>query len=383
MIGKNTNTQEKKRMKKYFSFILYNYCFFSISMIEKLIDFNDINFNILHYLLINFISNIFILSITSNISLDKIKGIIDEGCMIVFDYLTISREEYLNTNTYKIKYNDAIHFANQKILSKINTIVKSNGQIPNNLKPMTANKNLGLIMDGINLIKTIFCCLFKILLLNADLSYTPMLLRESITCTSLSGPERRECMSNWNSAVLKYINLQNYQKNIQEKILNHELYNQNNNATVLTLIKQDAKYCKKVDKIHNELNSILFHNMDIIEAFIENLIPDILTCIKAHNYSASAYNMYIGYLTEYITNTTYSEHVDIIVFIVIMLIVKNNNIHHITQNFTPHITVVNKYITNVKNKIATLSIEQLFNCSGHKLTIVHLLNCSFLSELAN
>ena len=33
-----------------------------------------------------------------------------------------------------------------------------------------------------------------------DLSYTPTLLRESITRTSLSGTERRECTSNWDSA---------------------------------------------------------------------------------------------------------------------------------------------------------------------------------------
>ncbi len=35
----------------------------------------------------------------------------------------------------------------------------------------------------------------------ADLSHTPTLLRESINRTSLSGTERRECTSNWDSAV--------------------------------------------------------------------------------------------------------------------------------------------------------------------------------------
>jgi hypothetical protein len=35
----------------------------------------------------------------------------------------------------------------------------------------------------------------------ADLSYTPTLLRESINRTSLSETERRECTSNWDSAV--------------------------------------------------------------------------------------------------------------------------------------------------------------------------------------
>lgn len=382
MIGKNTNTQEKKRMKKYFSFILYNYCFFSISMIEKLIDFNDINFNILHYLLINFISNIFILSITSNISLDKIKGIIEEGCIIVFDYLTISREEYLDTSTYKIKYNDAIHFAYQKILSKVNTIVKSNGQIPNNLKPMTANKNLGLIMDGINLIKAIFCCLFKTMFLNAEIQHSFSIMDEAVNKKSPGWDEKSIADRTKNNMILEFgmtgINLPYYQEKIHTILHTHELYNQNNSSELLTLIKHDAKNCKKVDKIHNELNSIVFHNMDIIELFIENLIPDILTCIKAHNYSASAYNMYIGYLTEY-TVCSDLQKVNIIVFIVIMLLVKNNNI----SDITPHITVVNKYITHVKNKLSSNSVEQLFNCPPHKLTVDHLLNCSFLNEMAN
>ena len=61
------NIQEKKVMKKYFSFIIYNYYFFSINMLEKLIDFTDINFNTIHYLLINFITNINILCLTNNI----------------------------------------------------------------------------------------------------------------------------------------------------------------------------------------------------------------------------------------------------------------------------------------------------------------------------
>lgn len=385
MIGKNTNTQEKKRMKKYFSFILHNYCFFSISMIEKLIDFNDINFNILHYLLINFISNIFILSITSNISLDKIKSIIEEGCIIVFDYLTISREEYLDTNTYKIKYNDAIHFAYQKILSKINTIVKYNGQTPNNLKPMTANKNLGLLIEGINLIKAVFCCLFKTMFLNAYNQHSFSIMDEAINKKRDGWNEKPIDNRKQSNLVFNFsmngINLPYYQEKIHIILHNHELYNQKNSSELLTLIKQDAKYCKKVDKIHNELNSIVFHNIDIVESFIEKLIPDILTCIKAHNFSASAYNMYIGHLTEYVTNTVHNglQTVNIIVFIVIMLLVKNNNI----SDNTPHITVVNKYITHVKNKLSTNSVEQLFNCPAHKLSIDYLLNCNFLSELGN
>jgi virulence-associated protein VapD len=255
MVSKNI--QEKKQMKKYFSFIIYNYCFFSINLFERLIDLADINFNTIHYLLINFITNIYILCLTNNISLDKIKPILDEGALIIFDYLTISREESLDTSTYKIKYNDAIHFAYQKILTKINIIVREQGSILNNLKSMNTNKNLSLVIEGINTIKNIFNCIFKIQFIH-------------------------------NLTILKYIDVTYYQSTISEL-----------KSNAMSHLTTDVILCKKIDKIHKQLNDILFYNIDILENFIITLIPDILSCIKSSDFNNNIYCIYFGYLTEY------------------------------------------------------------------------------------
>lgn len=412
MIEKNTHTQEKKRMKKYFSFIVHNYCFFSINMIEKLIDFNDINFNILHYLLINFISNIFILSITNNIALDKIKGFIEDGCMIIFDYLTISREEFSSGNitAYKIKYNDAIHFAYQKILTKINTVLKDSGKLQNNFKSMTTNKNMGLVLNGINLIKNIFCCLFKIQFLKSDIlllkyiniSYYQEKLHRINQLINNNTNLPVTLNSNTTTIFTPSLNTKSMLeelKSCQNKNgmgLEFNVSDKNTGSPIQQLNNNDNKRCKRVDKIHTEINNLLFHNMDIIETFIVNLIPYILTCIKLHNYSMSVYNIYISYLSDYVTNTActvqptmnssptrdgqrigitpvQTVYLDILVFIVIILLVKMNNIY----SNAPYIALINKYIIHVKNKMSNQSIEQLFNCNSTKLTIDNLFNCNF------
>lgn len=338
------NIQDKKQMKKYFSFIIYNYCFLSINMIEKLIDFSDINFNTIHYLLINFITNIYILCLTNNIQLDKIKAIIEEGCLIIFDYLTISREELSNTNTYKIKYNDAIHFAYKKILMRINIITKEEGSIINNLKPMNTTKNLALVIDGINLIKNIFCCLFK-------LQFT----------------------TNANK-ILKYIDISYYQYIISE-IKKHTAIH----------VNADLILCKKIDKLHKQLSSILFYNVDIIEHFIINLIPNILSFIKSSNFSQYIYNMYIGYLTEYycklkpnsMTLTTdglpYASHYsDLTTFIIIILLLQQYHHHTMDILQLPHTALIDKYYIILQNINYEQDCEKIFKIPFNQLTINHL-----------
>lgn len=335
------NIQEKKVMKKYFSFIIYNYYFFSINMLEKLIDFTDINFNTIHYLLINFITNIYILCLTNNISLDKIKIIIDEGTLIIFDYLTISREESLNTLTYKIKYNDAIHFAYQKMLIKINMIAKGNGQLPNNLKPMNTNKKLGQIIDGINIIKNIFICVFKIQFINKV-------------------------------SILKFIDITYYQSSISSFKINS------------TISKtQESILCKKIDKLHKQLCEVLFYNTDIIEHFIINLIPDILSCIKSSDFDNSIYSIYFGYLTEYyckLDQNKTNTYNDLNIFITIILIFR---LHHsnLFVSQLPYTVLIDKYNTILQNINYEQDCEKIFKVPLNKLTIDQLFSIDNYKQL--
>lgn len=318
-------------MKKYLSFIIYNYCYFSINIFEKLIDFSDINFNTIHYLLINFITNIYILCLTNNISLDKIKIIIDEGCLIIFDYLTISREECLNTSTYKVKYNDAIHFAYQKILSKINTIIKDQGLIPNNLKPMNTNKKLGLVIDGINIIKYIYNCIFK-------------------------------CQFIDNLTILKYIDINYYQSVITSL-----------KAKTIPNANIDSVICKKIDKIHKQLITKLFYNIDIIEHFIITLIPNILSCIKS-NFEISIYNIYLGYLTEHYcalnpnTHPNTNTYIDLKMFIILILLIRYQH-NNSSVALLPYTVLIDKYIMVLQNINFEQDCEKIFKLPITQLTI--------------
>lgn len=368
----NKNVQEKKQMKKYFSFIIYNYCFFSINMIEKLVEFADINFNTIHYLLINFITNIYIICLTNNISLDRIKTVIDEGALIIFDYLIISREECLNTTTYKIKYNDAIHFAYQKILSKINIIVKEQGSIPNNLKPMNTNKTLGLIIDGINIIKNIFNSIFKIQFnhnvstglqtpsANSTATGVRQILNQPMMDLELSVSGTSPISIGDNLTILKYIDITYYQNTISSLKSNAILH-----------ANTEKVICKKIDKIHKQLSDILFYNTDILEHFIINLIPDILSCIKSSDFDNNIYSIYFGYLTEYYcklyqnkTNTC----IDLNIFVIIILLFR---LHHsnLCVSQLPYTVLIDKYITILQNINYNQDCEKIFKLPLKQLTV--------------
>lgn len=292
-------------------------------MIEKLIDFGDINFNCIHYLLINFITNLYILGITNDISLEKLKTVLEEGCQIVFDYLTISREESLNTTAYKIKYNDAIHFAYQKMLSKMNTLVKGQCAVTNNLKPMNTNKHIGLLIDGVHIIKNMFICLFKIQFFNG-------------------------------TRMFKNICLDYYQREIAKlKGLNN--------------VNTEALYCKKIDKLHKKVNEYLFYNLDIIEQFIICLIPDILNTIKSSGFDIHVYNLYFGYISEYNsklnTNNLSIGSIDIHSFMIIILLFQRNN-----DNYLPYTMMIDKYYEYLKS----VNYEKIFNTNIQQLTVEHL-----------
>jgi hypothetical protein len=273
--------------------------------------------------------------------------------MIIFDYLIISREECINTNTYKIKYNDAIHFAYQKILSKINIIDKDRGSIINNLKSMNTNKSLYLTIYGINLIKSIFNCLFK-LQFTAD-----------------------------TNAFLKNIDIIYYQKTISELKSNAILH-----ATAETII------CKKIDKLHKQVSSILFYNVDIIEHFIINLIPDILSCIKSSDFDITIYSIYIGYLTEYncklkektqylTTQSTISlnHFYDLNIFIIIILLFQHHH-NNIAIPQLPYSVLIDKYYSILQNINFQQDCEKIFKVCINQLTVDHLFNTG-LAQLLN
>lgn len=322
---------ERKKMKKYFSFITCNYCFFSINMIEKLIDFGDINFNCIHYMLMEFMTNIFVICLANNMSLHKIKNIIENGCAIIFDYIIISREECLNTSTYKIKFNDAIQFAYQKTLTLINTHVKGNGQPFYNLKPINANKNLIAFINGINLIKHIFCCLFKIQFFN-------------------------------NNTLFKYIDILHYKSEIYQ--LKH-----------ITDTYYDTICGKKIDKIHKRINDILFYNINIIEQFIILCIPEILNIIKSTTYNTHVYNIYFGYLNEYYLNlqNIMKTQIDINCFTTIILLLRTHNIYH------PYILFIQK-IHDILDKI---NYEQLFGIPIQQLDINKIISSECHKQILN
>ena len=59
----------RKNITKYSNFILFIYCHYIIEIIGNLIEFRDINFNILLTLINNYITNIYLICISNNISL--------------------------------------------------------------------------------------------------------------------------------------------------------------------------------------------------------------------------------------------------------------------------------------------------------------------------
>lgn len=111
-------------MKQDLNFLLNNYCHNTIELITKLAHLEGIKLDVLINLVINYVSTVYIICHTNNFDKEKIKILLDEGVVIILDYIIISKEECLSTEQYKPKYNDAIHFSLQKTLSKIYTPTK-------------------------------------------------------------------------------------------------------------------------------------------------------------------------------------------------------------------------------------------------------------------
>jgi hypothetical protein len=110
---------DPKKHKKHAQFLLYSYCHYILEIFNKLADKPDINFSILIELCNNYILNLFTICLANQINLDVSKGLIDEAIIIVLDYISISHEDEFAEQNYNTKFNDAIHFSLQKMHDRI------------------------------------------------------------------------------------------------------------------------------------------------------------------------------------------------------------------------------------------------------------------------
>ena len=68
---------DSKKIKKYLNFLLYSYCHYTLELFNRLCDNENINYNSLIEQMNNYILNVYLLCISNNIHLDKIKSYID------------------------------------------------------------------------------------------------------------------------------------------------------------------------------------------------------------------------------------------------------------------------------------------------------------------
>tara|TARA_B100000242_G_C43036726_1_gene483340 strand:+ start:936 stop:2093 length:1158 start_codon:yes stop_codon:yes gene_type:complete len=137
MKGKNNQV---KLLKKYSNFLILIYCHYIINIFNSLIDITDIQYSLLINLFNNFITNIFLKCINTDLDLNNTKTILNEGCSIILDYIIISKEEKFNNNNYTPKFTDAIQFSYQKILHKIeNSYLDSKLKNKYNIKTKSPN----------------------------------------------------------------------------------------------------------------------------------------------------------------------------------------------------------------------------------------------------
>lgn len=114
---------DSKKHKKYAQFLLYSYCQYILEIFNRLSDKPDINFSVLIELINNYILNLFTICLANQISLDVSKGLIDEAVLIVLDYISISHEEEFTEQNYNPKFNDAIHFSMKKMHERILAVI--------------------------------------------------------------------------------------------------------------------------------------------------------------------------------------------------------------------------------------------------------------------
>ena len=290
-------------MKKQLSFIIYNYCYFTIEIIDKLIEYKNINFKCLIYLMINFITNVFILAISENVPLEKIKMHLDTGCHIIIDYIIIGNEEHINDD---IKYNNAIQFAYQKILNSL----AISGKTP--IKNINKTKLLINLVNAIRLIQEIFnvTLLFIIGIENTD---TPYMLLSRVDIIDF-----------------------------------HNRISQYNKGT-------DDVTIATIDNIHNLLIEELYSNFEIIETFLFSIMPGVISAIKDPIFKPEIYNLTFGYISNIFAspniNTFDLPYIDIALFFTIVTIIYDKNKHKSL--------IINNYINSLLNGLNCTEIYKI------------------------
>ena len=126
---------DPKKHKKYVHFLFYSYCHYILEIFNRLSDKHDLDFKVLINLITNYILNIFIICLTNNINLDITKNIIEQAVCLVLDYISISQEDEFREQNINPRFNDAINFSYQKIHDRILSIIpnKPNATVISNL----------------------------------------------------------------------------------------------------------------------------------------------------------------------------------------------------------------------------------------------------------
>lgn len=116
---------DQKKHKKHAQFLLYSFCHYILEIYNRLADKPEINFIILIPLVNNYILNLFTICLANQINLDSAKGLIDEAIIIVLDYISISNEEEFQKQNYHTRFNDAIFFSWHKIHDRIIRLIQN------------------------------------------------------------------------------------------------------------------------------------------------------------------------------------------------------------------------------------------------------------------
>lgn len=305
---------DPKKHKKHAQFLLYSYCHYILEIYNRLADKPDINFSILIPLVNNYILNLFIICLANQINLDITKGIIDEAIIIVLDYISISHEEEFQKQNYNPRINDAIHFSWQKIHGRLLKL------IPNSPLP-------GIITNMPS--ETPLCMSPKSLPSSLGNSKSPIALSSSnnntIHIQSINKSKKKPPTSWKISNLINYISIigSSHNRTTKAIIFTCEIITQifnlfavvypiklsniniNTNTNTNTNnwlelfepinihILTDDTHEDDVQYSNNVFFTRLTYNLDIVECYVNMLIPQLLK-ISQYVISNSNYDIIIG-----------------------------------------------------------------------------------------
>jgi hypothetical protein len=286
----NAKKIDPKKHKKHTQFLLYSYCHYILEIYNRLADKPEINFAILIPLINNYILNLFTIFVANQINLDAAKSLIDEAVIIVLDYISISHEDEFQKPNYHPRFNDAIHFSWQKIHDRIIKLMPVS-------KPSTAPHN----MSQGQLLGTSPRSLPSNLSSNIDYTYG------TATQSSINTPTNKTSIKKKMPTpgkkipnLLNYISITGSSANRTSKsiIISCDIITrifnlfavvyplkltdsiQNNWMELFEPINPNILACDTHEDEVQYSNSVFFtrltYNLDILECFINMLIPQLL-----------------------------------------------------------------------------------------------------------